>query len=198
MSIARSAILISVLSVSPWCITLVQRADAQVVAGDVFADGKDGAKVHVASGFVCPESIGLFQRDAVGESDPETHTDFCAYWALNGAYGTIRILPLTGDYDAKASLAREFAEQEQTGGKMIAESSVGMKPAAGPPFAVYTRSYETARLEDYHYRVLFSGAAVKTWAVESVIEFADPRDAALESDFLRAVYDDAASDLAGK
>ena len=62
------------------------------VAGDTFADGADGAKVHVASGFVCPAKIGAFERDAVGESDPEAGADFCAYAALDGVYGTIRLV----------------------------------------------------------------------------------------------------------
>ena len=71
-------------------------AVAQSIPGDAFTDGKDGAKVHKASGFVCPAKIGLFERDAVGDSDPETKTDFCAYSVLNGVYGTIKLTPLTG------------------------------------------------------------------------------------------------------
>src|SRR5438105_15303984 len=50
-------------------------AGAQTVAGDTFADGPNGAKVHVASRFVCPAKIGPFERDAVGETDPETGAD---------------------------------------------------------------------------------------------------------------------------
>jgi len=186
--------------VSPWCIALTApAADAQVVAGDVFTDGKDGAKVHAASGFVCPAKIGLFERDAVGESDPESHADFCAYSALDGVYGTIKLSPVVGNYDPKQSLAADFAEQEATGGKKIAESDVSLSTnAKAAPLAVFTRSYETARLEDLHYRVLFSGVAVKSWAVEATIEFAEPRDTKFEQEFLQAVYAAAQSQIGAK
>jgi len=164
-------------------------AYAQTVAGDTFADGKDGAKVHTASGFVCPAKIGPFERDAVGESDPETGEDFCAYGALDSIYGTIKLMPLHGPYDPKQSLAGDFAEQEGTGGKRIAERDVGVAAAPGAaPLQVYTCTYEAAKLEDLHYRVLFAGAAVKNWAVEATIEFAEPRDTPVAQDFFRAVY----------
>jgi len=169
-------------------------ASAQVVAGDTFFDGKDGAKVHAASGFVCPAKIGLFERDAVGESDPATGADFCAYSALDGVYGTIKLAPLGGAYDPKASLALDFAEQEGTGGKQIAEA-----PATfGKPLSIFTRTYETSKLEDLHYRVLFAGAQVKTWAVEATIEYADPRDTPVADDFLHAVYEAAPRDIRAK
>jgi hypothetical protein len=67
-------------------------------SGDTFTDRDDGAKGHV-SGFVCPPRIGEFERDAVGEYDPEHHQDFCAYGARDGVYGTITLAPLNGGYD---------------------------------------------------------------------------------------------------
>jgi len=164
-------------------------AQAQTLAGDTFADAANGAKLHVASKFVCPAKIGPFERDAVGESDPETGTDFCAYAALDGVYGTIKLIPLHTAYDARHSLANDFAEQEGAGGKNIDEKDVTIAPARGVPIPVYTRTYETARLEDLHYRVQFAGAAVGNWAVETTVEFAEPRDVAEARDFLRAVYD---------
>jgi hypothetical protein len=149
---------------------------AQSMPGDAFADGKDGAKVHKASGFVCPAKIGLFERDAVGDADPETQTDFCAYSVLNGVYGTIKLTPLTGAYDPKASLASDFTEQEGTGGKEISEKPEILAGAA-EPLSVYARSYETSKLEDLHYRVLFTGAdAEKPGPWKTTIEYADPRD----------------------
>jgi hypothetical protein len=165
---------------------------AQNTAADVFADGKDGAKVHVASSFVCPLRIGLFERDAVGQSDIDTGADFCAYSALDGVYGTITLIPLAGAYDAKASLAQDFAETEQTGGQKISE---GTAPGA---LSIYTRAYETAKLEDLHYRVLFAGAVVGRWAVEATIEFADPRDTPQQRQFLAAVYQAAQNEIAAK
>ena len=164
-------------------------ASAQVVAGDTFSDGKDGAKVHVASGFVCPAKIGLFERDAVGETDPSAGADFCAYSTLDGVYGTIKLVPVPGTYDAKTSLAPDFAIQEGTVGKKVAEGDVTVAAVqGGAPLTIYTRTYESAKLEDLHYRVLFAGVAVKNWAVESTIEFAEPRDTPLEKDFFHAVY----------
>jgi hypothetical protein len=145
--------------------------------------------VDVASRFVCPAKIGPFERDAVGESDPGTAADFCAYAALDGVYGTITLVPLHGAYEAKQSLAQDFTEQEAAGGKRIAENDVAIAPARrGTPVSVYTRTYETAKLEDLHYRVQFAGAAIGNWAVETTIEFAEPRDLAEAQSFLRAVY----------
>jgi len=166
---------------------------AQNTAADVFADGKDGAKAHVASSFVCPLRIGLFERDAVGQSDIDTGADFCAYSALDGVYGTITLIPLAGAYDPKTSLAQDFAETEQTGGKMISEGA-GKEGA----LSIYTRAYETAKLEDLHYRVLFAGAVVGKWAVEATLEFADPRDTPQERQFLAAVYQAAQNEIAAK
>lgn len=172
-------------------------ACAQTVVGDAFADGVNGAKVHVASGFVCPAKIGPFERDAAGESDPETGADFCAYAALDGVYGTIRLVPLHGPYDAKQSMAKDFAEQEGAGGKRIAEKDVGILPVShGRAVSVYTRTYETAKLEDLHYRVQFAGAAIGNWAVETTIEFAEPRDLPEAQEFLRAVFGDARNEVA--
>jgi hypothetical protein len=172
-------------------------AAAQTVAGDTFADAANGAKLHVASKFVCPARIGPFERDAVGETDPQTGADFCAYAALDGIYGTIKLVPLRGSYDARQSMAGDFAEQEATGGKRIAETPVAIAPTPqGASFPVYTRTYETSRLEELHYRVQFAGAALGNWVVETTIEFAEPRDLPEAQDFLRAVYTAAQSEIA--
>jgi hypothetical protein len=146
-----------------------------------FTDTHDGGKVHAASGFVCPARIGAFERDAVGES--RKNADFCAYSARDGVYGTITLIPLTGPYDAQASLAPDFATEESVGGKRIVD---GMATFALTP--VYARTYETMKLEDFRYRVLFAGAQFGNWAVETTIEYADPRDTGIEDQFLHAVY----------
>ncbi|MBV8979070.1 MAG: hypothetical protein JOZ13_16995 [Alphaproteobacteria bacterium] len=150
--------------------------------GDVFSEA-NGAKLHVASGFVCPAKIGLFERDAVGERDPSLNTAFCAYSALDGVYGTITLVPVSGSYDPKQALALEFQEQGATGGRMLRE---GVAHLAGK--AVYARIYETTSLEEFHYRVQFTAAAPGPWAVEVTMEFASPRDDALTQEFLNAVY----------
>src|ERR1700761_7033776 len=92
-------------------------APAFAQSADPFSDGKDGAKIHTASGFVCPAKIGIFERDAAGENDVQSGQDVCSYAALDGVYGTIVLTPLTGPYDASQSLAPQFVEQEGTGGK---------------------------------------------------------------------------------
>jgi hypothetical protein len=153
-------------------------------AADTFADRNDGAKVHV-SGFVCPERIGLFERDAVGEADPDNQADFCAYSALDGVYGAITLQPLNGGYDPKASFAEDFREQETTGGKRVGDQTVRIE---GTSLSVFTRTYRTARAESLEYRILFSGAVVKNWIVETTIEYGDPRDVKEESQFLQTVY----------
>ncbi|MDE1939937.1 MAG: hypothetical protein KGI68_13030 [Alphaproteobacteria bacterium] len=163
---------------------------------DPFADGADGAKVHTASGFVCPQQVGHFERDAVGERDPEAGADFCAYSALDGVYGTVTLEPLHGAYDPKAILAPDFVVQEGTGGRMIDEStrSIGAKDA---PLSIYTRTYETAKLESLHYRTLFASALLGAWTVQVTIEYADPRDNDAETEFLNAAYRDAMANIAG-
>lgn len=179
-------------------ICVASACEAQTVAGDTFADGADGAKVHVASKFVCPAKIGPFERDAAGESDPGTGADFCAYAALDGVYGTIRLVPLHGSYDAKESLADDFAEQEGVGARKIYESQAPLATPQSPPVPIYTRTYETAKLEDLHYRVEFTGAAIGDWAVETTIEFAEPRDVPEAQSFLRAVYEAAQNEIAAR
>jgi hypothetical protein len=170
---------------------------AQSLAGDTFADGPNGAKVHVASKFVCPAKVGPFERDAVGETDPQTGADFCAYAALDGVYGTIKLVPVHGAYDARQSLANDFAEQERAGGKSIAEKEVAIAVSpGGASVPVYTRTYEMAKLEDLHYRVQFAGAGMGNWAVETTIEFAEPRDLPEAQDFLRTVYASAQNAIA--
>jgi hypothetical protein len=154
------------------------------LSSDTFSDHGDGAKAHV-SGFTCPQRIGEFERDAVGETDPERKQDFCAYSALDGVYGTINIAPLTGAYDAKASLADDFGEQESTGGKKLLETAVRLN---GSPLSIYTRTYRTTRAEALDYRIIFAGAAVKNWVVQVAVEYADPRDTQTEAEFLRTVY----------
>lgn len=156
---------------------------------DAFTDGANGAKVHVGSGFVCPAKINGFERDAVGETDPGQHVDFCAYSALDGVYGTVTLRRLSGPYDAKAALAPQFAEQEGIGYKKIAEDDLKFERTKGEaPLLVYTRAYETASLADRHYRILYSSAVLGNWALETAIEYADPHDAQLKQDFLETVY----------
>lgn len=165
-------------------------------AGDVFTDGAAGAKMHASSGFICPLKIGDFERDAVGERDPETKSDYCSYSALDGVYGNVMLRPLPPDYDPKAVLAADFTVQEGAGGKLLAEWVQNLGPKTSPVSA-YFRSYETARLEAMHYRTLFASAAVGAWAVQVTVEYADPRDRALEQAFLTAAYDSAVAKIAG-
>ena len=183
---------LAALAVSLAAPAFAQQADP-TTSGDVFADGNDNAKVH-KSGFVCPLHMGDFERDAAGEADPEAGADFCAYAALDGVYGTITLIPVTGTYDPKASMAANFTEQEQTGSHKIAEGNE--KVGAGE--TVYSRTYETSKLEDLHYRVQFFGVAINGWAVEVTTEYADPRDTPAEKVFVAAVYDAAAKQIAQK
>ncbi len=168
-------------------------ASAQPAGLDVFSDGKDGAKIHTGSGFVCPHAIGTFVRDAAGETDPERQTASCSYSTLDGVYGIVTLVPLKDGYDPKTSLAPQFEEQQATGGKMVEQGTVKI---GTPPLAVYTRIYQTAKLEDLKYSVLFSGSVVKNWAVETTIEYADPRDTPEKNAFLNAVYEAALAQIA--
>jgi hypothetical protein len=177
-------------------------AFAQTTDIDAFKDaGKDAgddAKVHSASGFVCPLFIGHFERDAYGERDPSLGSDFCAYSARDGVYGTITLTPLKGvAYDPKTALQAEYTEQEGIGGKMVGEKQIAIGAGKIAPIAVYTRTYETAALETLHYRILFSGGTIGNWALEATVEFATPRDDDAVHDFLEAVYSEALKHIAG-
>jgi hypothetical protein len=149
-----------------------------------FTDATNDGKAHI-SGFVCPAKIGIFERNAVGEKDLDDGADFCAYSAFGGVYGTIVLTPLGGAYDPKASLANEFSQEEGIGAKRVGEASVKLTGTTQP---IYTRTYETSALETMHYKLLYSGAAVGNWAVETTIEFFDPRDTPAQKEFLTAVY----------
>lgn len=164
-------------------------------AADPFKDGPGYAKIHVASGFVCPATIGPFERDAQGEKDVLKGSDVCSYAALDGVYGTIVLTPLTGPYDPKESLAPQFVELEGTGGRKIGEKTITLGGKKTPPLSVYTRTYRTARAESLEYRTLFAGAQIGNWAVEVTVEYADPRDTPAEKLFLNAAFGAAAKDV---
>lgn len=167
----------------------VAAAHAQTTDIDAFKDGPDQAKVHV-SGFVCPQFIGHFERDAYGERNPSIKSDFCGYSALDGVYGTITLTPLTGPFDAKASLADEFAEQEGSSGKSIGEGTA-FAGGGKSPIKVYTRTYETAALETLHYRIQFTVGTIGNWAVRVTTEYATPRDDDKQRDFLNTAFAEA-------
>jgi hypothetical protein len=164
-------------------------AQAQGI-GDEFVDTKDGGKLHVASRFVCPPKIGLFDRDAVGIRDVETGTDFCSYSALDGTYGTVTLTMLKDPYNPKAALAADFIQQEGIGARKLGETYMKSSNVT-----LYMRVYETSKLESMHYRIQYSGAAVGNWAVETTLEYASPRDTQLQKDFLSAIYSDAVKQI---
>lgn len=176
-------------------VVLIFATPAFAQTADPFTDGKNGDKVHVASGFVCPAKIGAFERDTASESDVETGADSCDYAALDGIYGTITLIPLSGPYSPRDSMAQDFIEQEGTGGKRISESVLMLGPKNGA-LPVYARTYRTARAEALEYRTLFAGAQIGNWAVEVTVEYADPRDTTAEKQFLSTVYDSARREIA--
>lgn len=178
-----------------WFIAAAVLSAAAQAQSDPFTDGPDGTKIHTASGFICPLQIGPFERDAVGQKDPEAGADYCAYSALDGVYGTITLVPLPKTYDPVALLAPEFVVQEGSGGRLVNEGLKTLGPQSAP-LSVYTRSYETAALESMHYRTLYASAAVGAWAVDVTLEYADPRDNEIEAEFLATAYKAAAAKLA--
>lgn len=161
-----------------------------------FSEGPNGAMQHGPSGFVCPAKIGAFERDAVGRRNPKRDSDYCAYSALSGVYGTIVILPLPSTFDPKDGLADEFALQEGTGGTVIGET-IRQLGAPGASLPVYLRTYENAQLEAAHYRTLFANAAVGAWSIQVIVEYVDPRDREVEREFLDDVYSAAQRELGG-
>lgn len=173
---------------------------------DPFVDGDKGIKTHTASGFICPERIGRYVRDAVGEGgSPSDGKVFCSYYALDGIYGTVQLTPVSGSYNAQSALADDFVEQVGIGGKQVSEKTVTVKPADNAkgaesftPVKVYTRTYETAHLESLRYQIKFTGAAINGWAVEAIIEYASTRDDATAQNFLNFVYRSAETEIGKK
>lgn len=172
-------------------------AAQQPAAAPAFKDGPENAKIHVQSGFVCPDRMGRYIRDAVGESDLETGSDFCSYYALDGIYGTVTITPLTGKYTPEESLKPAFVEQEGMGGKPVGEKLIALGPK-GHKLKVYSRTFETAHLETLHYRITFTGADIGHWIVETTVEYAEPRDDAVKQAFLDWAYTSAVKEIGGK
>lgn len=172
---------------------LLALAAAQAEDVEGFSEGPNGAMVHAPSGFICPLKIGPFERDATGRRDPDRESDYCAYSALSGVYGTIIIAPLGATFDPKEASAVEFPG---LGGTVINET-VQPVGAPGASLPVYLRTIETARLEALHYRTLFADAAIGAWSVEVIVEYADPRDREAETAFLDSVYTAAQRELGG-
>lgn len=191
----RHGVSLSALASAAACLALLTNSAEAQVSHDVFSDDANGAKLHGASGFVCPLRLGPFERDAVGERDPQAHADFCAYSALDGVYGTIMLMPLPKTYDPKAILEPDFIVQEGTGGQMLGETVLPYGPKAAP-LSVYVRTYETAKLESVHYRTLFASAAVGNWSVQVVLEYVDPRDNEIKTGFLQNAYSAAVAEIA--
>ena len=162
-----------------------------------FRDGPKGEKIHIASGFVCPDRIGRYVRDAVGQGDIQSGADFCSYYGFDGVYGTVTLTPLRDGYDPEQSMAPQFAEQEGIGGKKVGEKTLTLGPK-NAQLSVYTRTYETSHLATLHYRIVFTGAAVRNWVVETSIEYAEPRDDQIEENFLHTVYAAATAQIGGK
>jgi hypothetical protein len=176
-------------------LTLLLATPALAQSDTHFKDGPGYAKIHVASGFVCPATIGPFERDAQGEKDVQAGSDVCSYAALDGVYGTIVLTPLDGPYNPRQSLAPQFVELEGTGGKKVGEKMIHLGGKKAPSLSVYTRTYRTARAEALDYRTIFAGAQIGNWAVEVTVEYADPRDTPSEKLFLNSVFGAAAKDV---
>lgn len=162
---------------------------------DVFEDASGGAKRHVVSGFICPAQIGHYDRDAVGVRDTARHADYCAYSARDGVYGSVVLSPLPSNFDPKALITPDIVLQEGAGSRMSAEGVYQLGP--GKNLAVYTRTYDAARIEAMRYRVLLAVAAVGSWAVQVTVEYADPRDLETKNEFVNAIFDRAVAQLAG-
>ncbi len=152
-----------------------------------FRDGPHDGRIARASGFVCPDRVGPYIRDAAGQSGMSRKRVFCSYYALDGIYGTVRILPLAGKFDGPSLLAGQFSQEAGSGGRVVAQKSRSFHSASGP-LHVFTRTYETSHLENLHYRVSYASAPVLGWVVEVISEYASPRDDATKTVFLNWVY----------
>ena len=166
--------------------TLVRAHDTTVALG-AFRYGPHDGRIARASGFVCPDRIGPYIRDAAGQSGVSQKRVFCSYYARDGIYGTVRILPLDGQFDGPGLLAGQFSQEAGSGGRIVAQTTLSIA-AAGRVLPVFSRTYETSHLENLHYRVSYASAPVRGWVVEVISEYASPRDDATKTVFLDWVY----------
>jgi hypothetical protein len=166
--------------------TLASAHGATVALG-AFRDGPHDGRIARASGFVCPDRVGPYIRDAAGQSALSQKRVFCSYYALDGIYGTVRILPLAGKFDGPGLLAGQFSQEAGSGGRVVAQKTRSF-PAASGELRVFTRTYETSHLENLHYRVSYASAPALGWVVEVISEYASPRDDATKKVFLNWVY----------
>ncbi len=174
-----------------WALALVSTALASArgatVALGAFRDGPHDGRIARASGFVCPDRIGPYIRDAAGQSSVSQKRVFCSYYALDGIYGTVRILPLDGQFDGPGLLAGQFSQEAGSGGRVVAQKNLSFA-AAGRVLPVFSRTYETSHLENLHYRVSYASAPIRGWVVEVISEYASPRDDATKTVFLDWVF----------
>lgn len=154
-----------------------------------FSSSANGSLVH-ESGYVCPQMIGPFQRDAAGLRDPVSGAQSCSYSAQSGVYGTVILEPMTNSFDPKEGLIPAFRAEDAAGSIIVSEQiqPVGTEGIAVP---VYVRVYRKARLDQREYRTLYAAAAYGIWAVEAIVEYSDPQDKDLNTAFLNAIYDTA-------
>ncbi len=162
-------------------------AHGATVALGAFRDGPHDGRIARASGFVCPDRIGPYIRDAAGQSSVSQKKVFCSYYALDGIYGTVRIQPLDGQFDGPGLLAGQFSQEAGSGGRVVSQKTLSFA-GAGKVLPVFSRTYETSHLENLHYRVSYASALVRGWVVEVISEYASPRDDATRTEFLKWVY----------
>ena len=174
-----------------WGLALVSSslasAHGTTVALGAFRDGPHDGRIARASGFVCPDRVGPYIRDAAGQTGVSQKKVFCSYYALDGIYGTVRILPLHGQFDGPGLLAGQFSQEAGSGGKVVAQKTFSFS-AAGRMLSMFSRTYENSHLENLHYRVNYASAPVRGWVVEVISEYASPRDDATRTVFLDWVY----------
>lgn len=174
-----------------WSLALVSislaSAEGATLALGAFRDGPHDGRIARASGFVCPDRIGPYIRDAAGQSGVSQQKVFCSYYALDGIYGTVRILPLDGSFDGPDLLAGQFSQEAGSGGRVVSQKPLSFT-LDGKVLRVFSRTYETSHLENLHYRVRYASAPVRGWVVEVISEYASPRDDATRTIFLNWVY----------
>lgn len=155
-----------------------------------FSIAANGALVH-ASGYICPQIIASFQRDAAGLRDPVSGAQSCSYSAPSGVYGTVVIEPMPDGLDPKTALLSAFRAEDAAGSEKVSDQiqAVGLEDTT---ISVYVRVYRKARLDQREYRTLYATAGFGIWAVEAIVEYTDPQDKDLNTVFLNAVYDMAA------
>jgi len=154
---------------------------------DSFAEGANGAKLHSASGFVCPQQIGRSSRTRWASVIRKLARIFVPIPRLMASNGTVTASAARDTIQRRARAGFVRAERyRRTNGRRNDANAEPQERAIGG----LTRTYET---RSWKRCISASSLPARSWelAVQVTIDMAEPRDNDAQAMFLNAVYAEA-------